>query len=88
MLRFRKLEKAANVDRYVPPYFDGTKYRSTQTITIPPHHAYTLDDLQRAGVRVAPVDTTLFHDDSALAALIDNSAEPNDNNSNEPSNNE
>ena len=44
MLRFRKLEKAANVERYVPPYFDGTKYCSTQTITIPPHQAYKHDE--------------------------------------------
>lgn len=73
MLRFRKLEKAVNVDRPIPPYFDGCKLCSAQTIIIPPHHAYTLDDLQRAGVRIAPVDTTLFHDDSALSDLINNS---------------
>lgn len=76
MLRFRKLEKAANVDRTVPPYFDGTKMCSAQSIVIPPHHAYTLDDLQRAGVRVAPVDTTLFHDDQVLSDIINNSNEP------------
>ena len=79
MLRFRKFEKAVNVDRFVPPYFDGTKMRSDQTITIPPHHAYTLDDLQRAGVRVAPVDTTLFHDESVLSDIINNSVEPSKN---------
>lgn len=79
MLRFRKLEKAVNVDRFVPPYFDGTKLCSTQSIVIPPHHAYTLEDLQRAGVRVAPVDTTLFHDDSALSEIMQNSVEPSNN---------
>ena len=79
MLRFRKLEKAVNVDRFVPPYFDGTKMCSSQTITIPPHHAYTLDDLQRAGVRVAPVDTTLYHDDQALSDLINSSVESSNN---------
>ena len=79
MLRFRKLQKAVNVDRFVPPYFDGTKFTSSQTITIPPHHAYSLDDLQRAGVRVAPVDTTLFHDDQALSDIINNSVKPSKN---------
>lgn len=79
MLRFRKFEKSVNVDRFVPPYFDGTKLCSAQTITIPPHHAYSLDDLQRAGVRVSPVDTTLFHDDSVLSDIINNSVESSNN---------
>ena len=38
MLRFRKLERAANIERFVPPYFDGNKMCHAQTITIPPHH--------------------------------------------------
>lgn len=79
MLRFRKFEKSANVDRFIPPYFDGNKMCSSQTITIPPHHAYTLDDLQRAGVRVVPVETTLFHDEAALSDIINNSVESSNN---------
>ena len=66
----------------VPPSFDGRNFSSEQVVVLPTHDQYNLDDLLNAGVKVAPVDTAILHDNSAIenniAALKESSTPMND----------
>lgn len=66
----------------VPPSFDGRNFFSKQSLVIPTHDEYNLDDLLSAGVKVSPVDTAILHDNAAVsnnvAALTESSAVMND----------
>lgn len=65
----------------VPPSFDGKKFSSDQTLVIPTHDQYNLDDLLNAGIKVSPVDTAILHDAGAAArniALLQSAAPNND----------
>lgn len=66
----------------VPPSFDGRNFSSEQVVVIPTHDQYNLDDLINAGVKVAPVDTAILHDNDAVlhnvAALTETSTLMND----------
>lgn len=55
----------------VPPSFDGRNFSSGQSLVIPTHDQYNLDDLLNAGVKVSPVDTAILHDAGAAERNID-----------------
>lgn len=55
----------------LPPSFDGRNFFSEQSIVIPTHDQYNLDDLLNAGIKVSPVDTAILHDAGAVERNID-----------------
>lgn len=72
----------------VPPSFDGRNFSSEQSLVIPTHDQYNLDDLINAGVKVSPVDTAILHDTVAAERNIASLAAAASSDNVTPSNNE
>lgn len=85
MLRRMSFKSSPVYGVSLPSHFDGKNFSSEQTLVIPTHDQYNLDDLLNAGIKVSPVDTAILHDAGAAERNI---SSLNDNTTVEPSNNE
>lgn len=70
MLRKRRFISSFHPTHFLPPDFDGNGFITIKDVVLPTHSEYQLDDLLSAGVKVAPVSTSIIHDDDLVNNLL------------------
>lgn len=78
MLRFRKLKSFHYDYLPCPKFYDGNNFSDVQSVVLPTHDEFNLGDLLEAGIKVPPVSTSVFHDESSINNIpnlvLDNSS--------------
>lgn len=76
MSAFRGFISHGLMETSVEPHLQGDSF-SLSSCAIPNSCEYSLRDLLASGQKLAPADTAILHDDSAIHNLIDNTSSSN-----------